>query len=122
MTKAGIKKTGFKTTQVLVVPIIFKKYLLGAVQLINRVTGTSFIKQDEESATELAKILGIALYNQKRIARARANKFSFLIENHILTQKELDKAIVDSRQRRELVENALMSDLKISKKRYTHLV
>lgn len=114
--KSWDQKTGFKTTQVLVVPIIFKKYLLGAVQLINRVTGTSFIKQDEESATELAKILGIALYNQKRIARARANKFSFLIENHILTQKELDKAIVDSRQRRELVENALMSDLKISKK------
>ncbi|RZB31997.1 MAG: hypothetical protein SRB1_01616 [Desulfobacteraceae bacterium Eth-SRB1] len=114
--KSWDQKTGFKTTQVLVVPIIFKKYLLGAVQLINRVAGSSFTKMDEESVTELAKILGIALYNQKRMARARTNKFSYLIENHILTQKELDKAISDARQRREPVENVFIKDLKITKK------
>lgn len=110
------KKTGFKTHQVLVVPIIFKKYLLGAVQLINRTTGSLFAKLDEESVIELAKILGIALYNQKRMARAKINKFSYLIANHILAQKELDKAIVESRRRKEQVENILMSDLKIPKK------
>jgi len=114
--KSWDQKTGFKTVQVLVVPIIFKKYLLGAVQLINRVTGSSFTKMDGESVTELAKILGIALYNQKQMARARTNKFSYLIENHILTQQELDKAISDSRQRRESVENILIKDLKITKK------
>ncbi len=114
--KSWDQKTGFKTAQVLVVPIIFKKYLLGAVQLINRVTGSSFTKMDGESVTELAKILSIALYNQKRMARARINKFSYLIENHILTQKELDKAIADARQRKELIENILVKDLKIEKK------
>lgn len=114
--KSWDQKTGFKTTQVLVVPIIFKKYLLGAVQLINRVAGSSFTKMDEESVTELAKILGIALYNQKQMARARTNKFSYLIENNILTQKELDKAISDARQRREPVENIFIKDLKITKK------
>ena len=114
--KSWDQKTGFKTAQVLVVPIIFKKYLLGAIQLINRVTGSSFTKMDEESVTELAKILGIALYNQKRMARARTNKFSYLLENHILTQKELDKAIADARKRKEPVENILVKDLKIEKK------
>jgi len=113
--KSWDQKTGFKTNQVLVVPTIFKKYLLGAVQLINHTAGTLFAKRDEESVIELAKILAIALYNQKRIAMAKINKFSYLIENQIIIQKELDKAIVESRRRKELVENILMSDLKISK-------
>lgn len=114
--KSWDRKTGFKTQQVLVVPITFKKYLLGAVQLINHTAGTLFAKQDEKSVIELAKILGIALYNQKRIAKARTNKFSDLIANQILAQKEFDKAIVEARRRKEPVENVLMSDLKISKK------
>ena len=113
--KSWDEKTGFKTNQVLVVPIIFKKYLFGAVQLINRTTGTLFAKQDEASAIELAKILGIALYNQKRIAKAKTNKFSYLIANQILAQKELDKAIVEARRRKEPIENILISDLKITK-------
>ena len=113
--KSWDKKTGFVTKQVLVVPIIFKKFLLGAIQLINRPDGTAFTKLDEEAVTEMAKILGIALYNQKRMAKARPTKFDYFLENNILTQKELDKAIADARQRKEPIENILISELKISK-------
>jgi len=109
------KKTGFRTKQVLAFPIIFKKYLLGAIQLINRSDGGTFTKLDEESVQELAKILGIALYNQKRMAKAKATKFDYLLENHILTQKELDTAIGDSRKTRESIETILMKEHKISK-------
>ena len=60
------KKTGFKTTQVLVTPIIFKSFVLGVIQLINRKAGGPFTERDEENVTELAKIMGIALYKQKK--------------------------------------------------------
>lgn len=110
------QKAGFITRQVLVVPIIFKKYLLGAIQLINRKNGGSFTRLDEQSVTEMAKILGIALYNQKRMAQARPGKFDYFLQNHILTQKELDKAVSEARTRKEPVEIVLMSDFKISKK------
>ena len=113
--KSWDQKAGFTTKQVLVVPVIFKKYLLGAIQLINRKNGGSFSKLDEQSVTEMADILGIALYNQKRMARAKPNKFDYILKNHILTEKELEMAIVDARRRREPVEAVLMSDLKISK-------
>ncbi|MBL7179329.1 MAG: GspE/PulE family protein [Desulfobacterales bacterium] len=113
--KSWDKKTGFITKQVLVVPVIFKKFLLGAIQLINRPDGTAFTKLDEEAVTEMAKILGIALYNQKRMAKARPTKFDYFLENNILTQKELDKTIADARQRKEPIENVLMNELKISK-------
>jgi len=114
--KSWDQKTGFRTKQVLVVPIIFKKFLLGAIQMINRKDGGSFTQLDEQSVTEMSKILGIALYNQKRMAKTRPTKFSFLLENNILTQKELDKAIADARQRREMVEGVLIKELKIQKK------
>jgi len=114
--KSWDQKTGFRTKQVLVGPIIFKKFLLGGIQLINRKDGTSFTKLDGESVTEMAKILGIALYNQKRMAKARPTKFGLLLENNILTQKELDKAIGDARQRKTTVEDVLIKELKIQKK------
>jgi len=110
------KKTGFVTKQVLAFPIIFKKYLLGVIQLINRKDGSSFMSIDEQAVEELAKILGIALYNQKRMAKSRSTKFDYLLENHIVTQKELEKTIADARQRKESVESVLIIDLKIPKK------
>ncbi len=113
--KSWDQKAGFTTKQVLVVPVIFKNYLLGAIQLINRKDGGSFSRLDEQSATEMADILGIALYNQKRMAKAGPNKFDYILKNHILAEKELDMAIADARRRREPVEAVLMSDLKISK-------
>jgi len=113
--KSWDQKTGFKTKQVLVVPVIFKKFLLGANQLINRKDGGSFTNMDEQSVTELAKILSIALYNQRRMAKARPSKFDHIMENHILTQKELDKAIADARERKTPIENVLISELKVLK-------
>ncbi len=113
--KSWDQKAGFTTKQVLVVPVIFKNYLLGVIQLINRKDGGLFSRLDEQSATEMAHILGIALYNQKRMAKARPNKFDYILKNHIVTEKELDTAIADARKRREPVEAVLMSDLKVSK-------
>ena len=110
------KKTGFTTKQVLAVPIIFKKYMLGVIQLINRKSSDFFTKIDETSVEEMAKILGIALFNQKRIAKIKSGKFDYLLENHILTEKELSRAIEDARVRKQPVENVLMKDLKIPKK------
>ena len=101
--KSWDQKAGFTTQQVLAVPVICKNYLLGVIQLINRKDGGLFSKLDEQSVTEMAHILGIALYNQKRMAKARPNKFDYLLKNRILTEKELDKAITDARKRREPV-------------------
>ena len=113
--KSWDQRGGFKTKQVLVVPVIFRNFILGVIQLINRRDGGSFSRLDEKSVTEMAKILGIALYNQKRMAKARPSKFDYLLEHHILTQKELDRAVSDARKGKTSVESVLMSDFKIPK-------
>jgi type II secretory ATPase GspE/PulE/Tfp pilus assembly ATPase PilB-like protein len=108
------KKTGFRTKQVLAVPIIFKSFILGVVQLINARSGTPFSIKDESNVSELANIIGIALYKQKKLATSRKGKFDYLLENHILTQKELAKCVATARNKKIPIEQVLMEELKIS--------
>jgi len=114
--KSWDQKSGFQTRQVLVAPISFQKYLLGVVQLINRKDGTAFTERDEAAVQELSKTLGIAFLNQKRMAKARQGKFDYLIENGQLVQKELDKAIQETRKTGQDIELFLIRNYKIPKK------
>jgi type II secretory ATPase GspE/PulE/Tfp pilus assembly ATPase PilB-like protein/putative methionine-R-sulfoxide reductase with GAF domain len=109
------QKTGFVTKQVIAHPIIFQKYLLGALQLVNNKKDRPFTSVDEKYLDELAKVFGIALYNQKRIAKGKNTKFDYLLENHLITQKELNKAIADARKGKRSIPDVLMKDLKIKK-------
>ena len=110
-------RTGFTTRQILARPIVFKNILLGVIQLMNRKTGTSFVKIDEHSLAEVAHILGIALHNQKRLSQKHGGgKFDFLIENQLLTHQELENGIVIAGQKHIPIESVMMSDMKISKK------
>jgi type II secretory ATPase GspE/PulE/Tfp pilus assembly ATPase PilB-like protein len=114
--KSWDQKTGYRTKYILACPIVFKKQVLGAVQLLNRPSDTPFSEYDERSIKELSDILAIAFFNQKRIERGRIHKFSFLLENQNITQKELDKAVADARKRRVDVEDLMVNELKIPKK------
>ncbi|MFW5957887.1 MAG: ATPase, T2SS/T4P/T4SS family, partial [Desulfosalsimonas sp.] len=109
-------RTGFKTKQVLAAPIVFKSFLLGVIQLVNRKDGSRFTFQDEQNISELAEIMGIALYKQKKIAVDRKNKFDYLVENHVITGKELERATADAREKNIPIEYYLMDNLKISKR------
>ena len=110
-------QTGFTTRQVLAHPIVFKNYLLGVIQLMNRKAGPAFVEIDERSLKEVSDILGIALYTQRRLSkRYTTGKFNFLLENHLLTQTEFEKAVFKARQKKRSIESVLISDLKIPKK------
>ena len=110
-------RTGFRTRQILARPVDFRNRLLGVIQLMNRRTGDSFIKIDEQALEEVARILGIALNTQNKLTkRYTMGKFDFLIENHLLTHQELERGILLARQKQMPIESILMSDIRISKK------
>jgi len=112
------RRSGYRTKQVLAYPIVYQKYLLGTLELINCNGGDEFGSAEENAIQELSKIMGVALYNQKRLAAkgGRTNKYDHLLENHLLTQKELAKAIGEAAKRNEPVSAVLMKDFKIPKK------
>ena len=110
------KKQGFRTKQALACAIIHKNFLFGVVELKNLKIGDFFTKHDEFSISKLCEITGFALYSRKkRATKTRPHKFDYLIENNIVTQKELDLATVESRERNEPIETILIDKFKISK-------
>ena len=110
------KTTGYRTTQVLACPIVFEKYLLGVLQLINKRGGTGFGPKDEEAAEELAKILGIAFYNQHRAARSsKPTKYGALIDKGVISEKDIEAAVTKARVNNVDVSKILMDDFKVPK-------
>lgn len=109
-------RTGYNTKQVLAAPIIHKKYLLGVLQLINKKNGDCFTKEDEFSARDIAKILGIAFFKNKRATqRPRPTKFDFLMTDNIITSQDLTEAMARARKAKKTVESVLMDHFHVSK-------
>jgi type II secretory ATPase GspE/PulE/Tfp pilus assembly ATPase PilB-like protein len=110
------KASGFRTSQVLASPIVFEKYLLGVLQLINKRGGAPFTQKDEEAADELAKILGIAFYNQHRAARSnKPSKFGHLVDKGLVSEKDIETAISSARVNQVDVARILIEDYRIPK-------
>jgi type II secretory ATPase GspE/PulE/Tfp pilus assembly ATPase PilB-like protein len=110
------KRTGFKTKQVLTYPIVAdNKYLMGVLQLLNKKSGSRFTRKDEECVAEIAKALGIAFFNLKKVAKKNPTKFDFLVSNNRITQNELDNAIAESRKGTSDLETILIEKYKVPK-------
>ena len=111
------ERTGYVTRQILTVPIAYTKYVVGVLQLINKKSGDRFSDEDCNSAVEMAKVLGIAFFNQKKMAqkKPKRTKFDYLIDNNIISQKELETAISTAREKRLPIENVFIQDMKVRK-------
>jgi hypothetical protein len=110
------KRTGFKTKQVLTYPIVAdNKYLMGVFQLLNKKSGARFTRKDEESVAEIAKALGIAFFNLRKISKKTPTKFDRLVTNNRITQNELDQAIAESRKGVSDFESILIERYKVPK-------
>jgi type II secretory ATPase GspE/PulE/Tfp pilus assembly ATPase PilB-like protein len=110
------KQTGFRTKSVLAVPVLFEKYLLGVVQFINKRHGPSFSPQDEDGAEEIARILGIAFYNQHKVARqSKPSKFGALVDKGIISEKDIEAAVSNARVNNIAVEKVLIEELNVPK-------
>ena len=100
----------------LATPILFEKYLLGVLQLINKRGGGAFSPKDEEAAEELSKILGIAFYNQHRAARSnKPSKYGLLVDKGLVSEKDLENAVGNARINQIDVATVLMEDYKVPK-------
>ena len=110
------EKTGYCTKQVLVAPVIYERFLLGVIQLINKKNGKCFNQADQAAVLDISKVMGIAIYkNQKAAQTAKPTKFQFLISNGIVSEKDISEAITLARKTGKSAEAVLMSDFKISK-------
>ncbi|HSP34384.1 MAG TPA: GspE/PulE family protein [Thermoanaerobaculia bacterium] len=110
------KQSGFRTKSVLAVPIGFEKYLLGVLQLINHRHGQVFSAQDEDSAEEIGRILGIAFYNQHKATRqSKPAKFGALIDKGIVSEKDIESAASAARVNNTDIAKVLIEEHNVPK-------
>jgi type II secretory ATPase GspE/PulE/Tfp pilus assembly ATPase PilB-like protein len=68
------EKTGFQSRQILAVPVLHEGRLYGVIQCTNTRDGTPFREDQEAALAELAKSVGIAFFNQRKVRLAAATE------------------------------------------------
>ncbi|HYS19270.1 MAG TPA: GspE/PulE family protein [Candidatus Binatia bacterium] len=118
------KKTGFRTQQILGMPILHDGRPIGVIQLLNKKRGARFTKDDETGVSRIAKTLGIAFNNQAQLSQSQEaaqsqsrpkSKFDYLLAQHRITPEELGSAVAEARRRQSDVESILIEQYQVPK-------
>ena len=111
------KRSGYRTKQMLVAPVMDGITLYGVLQVINNRSDQPFAKLEEDGAQQLCKTLGIAIRQRLQKAeeeqRRRATKYDGLVAEGVLSQDELQQCILKAREEGQSVEHLLMADYRI---------
>jgi len=109
------KKSGFKTVQVMAVPILYDQSVMGAVEIINRKGGGKFSAEEQSFLEEIADVLGIAFYNQQRVLRRRKTRFDYLVARGLISEPDLDNSWPEARRANETMEEYLIRKFRMTK-------
>jgi type II secretory ATPase GspE/PulE/Tfp pilus assembly ATPase PilB-like protein len=111
------KRSGYRTKQMLVVPILDGPTLHGVLQIINNKSDMPFGELEVEGATQLCKTLATAIHQRVQRehdgARRKATKYDGLIADGALTQEELQETVLKAREEGRALEEVLIEDFSI---------
>lgn len=111
------KRSGYRTKQMLVAPILEGKTLHGVLQVINNKSDEPFGDLEVDGVTELCKTLATAIRQRANGATVaslkKATKYDSLVADGLLTDDELGRCISDARSEGKSVEHLLMAQYKV---------
>ncbi|HSV45487.1 MAG TPA: ATPase, T2SS/T4P/T4SS family [Ramlibacter sp.] len=111
------KRSGYRTKQMLVLPILESGNLHGVLQVINNKSDQPFGELEVEGASQLCKTLATAIRQRMQKAdeaqRKRATKYDGIVTEGVLSAAELAECIQKARQDAKPVEHVLMADFQI---------
>lgn len=113
------KRSGYRTKQMLVAPIMDGSHLHGVLQVINNKNDEPFGELEVDGVTELCKTLATAI--RQRLKKTtdsggvkKASKFDSLVADGLLTEQELRTCVEEARAEGLSSESALMSSFGLS--------
>ncbi|MCW5603620.1 MAG: Flp pilus assembly complex ATPase component TadA [Burkholderiales bacterium] len=113
--KAVDTKTGYRTKQMLVAPVMDTKTkdLIGVVQIINSKAGQPFPQAMEEGVTQLAETLSIAFQQRQKPALQVRSKYDALVANAVISTEELELAQRSARRKNLDIETVLADEFQV---------
>ncbi len=107
------KRTGYRTKQMLVVPVVDEaKELIGVIQIINSKAGVPFNALAEEGVAELAQTLAIA-FKQRQKTQVVKTKYDYLIADAVLSAGEFELASRQARKKALDIEGVLTDEFQV---------
>jgi type II secretory ATPase GspE/PulE/Tfp pilus assembly ATPase PilB-like protein len=115
------QRSGYRTKQMLVMPILDGDQLHGVVQVINSKADAPFGELEVDGATQICKTLATAIRQraqkaQKLVddaARKKATKYDGLVTDSVLTAEQLKDCVAQAREQAKSVEHLLMAEFGI---------
>lgn len=109
------KRTGYRTRQMLVAPIVdgSAKELLGVIQLINTKSGGPFPHFAEDGVASVAETLAIALRQRHKTQQLIRGKFDHLVAVAAISADELELATRSARRKNVDVEDVLIDEFQV---------
>ncbi|MBY0572616.1 MAG: GspE/PulE family protein [Undibacterium sp.] len=113
--KAIDQKTGYRTREMLVAPIICAatSSLLGVMQFINHRRGEAFTAIASEGVKELGETLAVALTQKNKSVTIPPSKLNGLVTEGILSLPEFELAISAARQKQLDLEDVLLDQFQV---------
>jgi type II secretory ATPase GspE/PulE/Tfp pilus assembly ATPase PilB-like protein len=112
------KRSGYRTKQMLVSPIVEGGNLYGVLQVINNKNDQPFSELDIKGVNQLCKTLATAIRTRLHKAdepqRIRATKYDGLVADGLITGTELQDCVQEARNEGQPVELLLMSKHQIT--------
>ncbi len=108
------KRTGYRTKQMLVAPILDSGGdLVGVIQVINNKAGVPFAAMVEEGIQELAQSMAVALRQRQQIATVKT-KYDFLVADAVLSVAEFELATRTARRKGIDIEEVLIDEFQVT--------
>ena len=108
------KRTGYRTKQMLVAPILDASGdLVGVIQVINNKAGAPFAAMVEEGVQELAQTMAVAL-RQRQQSTSVKTKYDHLVTDAVLSMAEFELATRTARRKGIDVEEVLIDEFQVS--------
>ena len=113
--KAVDAKTGYRTKQMLVAPVLDAKAkdLIGVVQIINNKAGQPFPSMMEEGVLSLTETLAIAFRQRQGPMMQVRSKYDGLVTNAVISGEELELAQRSARRKNLDVEIVLKDEFQV---------
>jgi type II secretory ATPase GspE/PulE/Tfp pilus assembly ATPase PilB-like protein/transcriptional regulator with GAF, ATPase, and Fis domain len=99
---------GNTTSELLAVPVMHEEVLFGVLKIANKKNADKFSEKDEERACIIAENLGYVLSKQEKALKHKPDRFSYLIENDLITEKELESSTAYAKSNNVDIETVLL--------------
>ena len=113
--KAVDAKTGYRTKQLLVAPILEAKSkdLIGVIQIINTKSGQPFPQYMEDGVLHLCETLSIAFRQRQSPGMQVRGKYEALVTNAVISAEELELAQRSARRKNIELETVLTDEFQV---------